>query len=366
MNNHNYCVILAGGPGTRSWPLSREDRPKQFLCPTASGGKTFLRIAYERFSGLIPEENILVVTLEKYHDLVKESIPELPERNLLLEPYSRDTGPCIALATYSILKRDPEAVLVVSPSDQIINGIDLFHESVEIALEYAARNNVLITLGIVPDRANTNYGYIQAVGGAITGNWNQPRKIKTFTEKPDKELAEVFVNSGEFFWNSSIFVCRADRLCTEMAACAPQITGPFRGWENWIGEGESEKVFLQKVYMQCEKASFDIAILEKTNNAWILPARFKWSDIGTWESLYSYLTDRDPDGNIAHADKSIIRSSSGSFIYTTSSGKLVAIKGLENMLVVDSDDVLLICPRDEKDIKEIKANIAMPGYENFR
>ena len=365
MNNHNYCVILAGGPGSRFWPLSREDRPKQFLCPEGDG-KTFLRMAYERFAGLIPEENILVVSLEKYKKLVLESIPELPEKNLLLEPYSRNTGPCLALATYTILKRDPEAVLVASPSDQIIKGIDLFHESISTALDYAATNKTLLTLGIVPERPDTNYGYIQAAGGAVTGDWNTPRKIKTFTEKPDKELAEVFVASGEFFWNSSIFVSSAQTLSKEMSKCAPQITGPFRGWEDWIGE-EGENVFLQKVYMQSERASFDTAILEKTSEAWVLPASFKWSDIGTWESLYSFIGSKDEKGNvIMNAERSIVQDTSNSMIYTTSTGKIVAIKGLENMLVVDSEDMLLICPRDEKEVKEIKSNIAMPGFEEIR
>jgi len=355
---------MAGGVGSRFWPISREDKPKQFLkWPTTS--KSFIRAAYERFSTFFPQDHIFVVSLEKYKDLVHEHIPELPEENMLLEPYSKNTATCLAFAAYSILKKDPQAVIVATPADHTIKGLELFQKSILKALDYASEQASLITIGIVPDRPDTNFGYIQVVNGNIDSTEETPLKVKTFTEKPDAELAEVFFQSREFFWNSGIFVCQASVLAHELEECAPQITQCFNGWEDNLGTA-SQKDFLERVYMDCEKISIDYAVMEKTDNAWVFPSRFGWHDIGNWEALYSYLSEKDEHGNAIFADKILSGDNSNDFVFCKHKGKLVAIKGLENFLVVDTKDVLLICPREEKEVKDVIAHIAMPDYEDYR
>ena len=247
MNRENcYCVIMAGGSGTRFWPMSRTAKPKQFL-DVADTGKTFIRQTFERFSKIVPQENILVVTGERYRDIVMEQLPELDSRNLLLEPYSRNTAPCIAYATYTLLQRNPEAHMVVTPSDHIIEDDGLFVETVGKAFEYVSENDVLMTLGVVPTRPDTNYGYIQASGGTESYMQSEPMQVKTFTEKPDKELAQVFIDTGEFFWNAGIFLWKAATIKGEMERYLPEVTGLFMGWENALGS-KIESEFIARAY----------------------------------------------------------------------------------------------------------------------
>ena len=364
MNKHHYCVIMAGGVGSRFWPISREAKPKQFL-DLSRRGKSFLRMTYDRFLGIIPKENIIVVSLTKYKDLVLEQIPELPEENLLLEPYNRNTCPCLTFATFSLLKRDPEAVMVATPSDLLIGDLDLFEKTITSALEFAEKNESLITLGIVPDRPDTNFGYIQVTGGNMSLTQDKPVKVKTFTEKPDAELAEVFIQSGEFLWNSGIFVWQASLIRKELEKYSPEVTRPFKGWESHFGELD-EAAFLEKVYMNMERLSVDYGVMEKTDKAWVYPASFGWADIGNWESLYRYLADKDGEGNALQTGKKLLQQDRNNVILSTDSKKLIAVKGLENYVVIDTEDVLMICPRSDKKIKEVIANIGLPDYEDYR
>jgi len=363
--SHLYCVIMAGGIGARFWPVSRESKPKQFLDFTASG-KTLLRTTYERVSGIIPPENILVVSLTRYRAQVIRQIPELPEENLLLEPYSRNTAPCIAFAAYSLLKRDPDAVMVAVPSDHVISDLYLYQSTLLSAFESAIAKDSLITLGVVPTRPDTNFGYVQFTSEDQKYEEGQVLKVKTFTEKPDAELADVFIKSGEFLWNCGIFIWKASVIKEELERYAPEITNLWEGWENHLGTS-SERFFLEKVYGECPKISIDYAVMEKTDRAWIRPARFGWADIGNWESLYDYLSSLDENGNATNIQgKSILKSNSKNIIISKNSNKLVAVRGLENYIVVDSDDILMICPRDESNIKDFISELAMPEYENFR
>ena len=231
---------MAGGSGTRFWPVSRASKPKQFI-DIADTGKTFLRQTYERFLQVVPQENILVVTSQKYAELVMEQIPELDDSNLLLEPYSRNTAPCIAYATYKLLQRDPEAHIVVTPADHAIDNEELFAETIRKAFGYIAENDVLMTLGVVPTRPDTNYGYVQAIGGKEAYKSDEPMQVKTFTEKPDKDMATLFISTGEFFWNAGIFLWKASTIKSEMERHLPEVTGLFNGWEMALGskiEGE--------------------------------------------------------------------------------------------------------------------------------
>ena len=311
-------------------------------------------------------DHILVATLSDYKELVQEHLPELPEENIILEPYSRNTAPCIALATYTLLKRDPDAVMVATPADHMIQDEDIFDETIRKALDYAASSDALITLGIVPDRPDTNFGYIQGVQDG-TEEAGKPIKVKTFTEKPDKALAEVFFQSGEFFWNSGIFVWKACTIRDELARHMPEVGILFRGWETELGT-PGQAAFLERAYSSISKISIDYAVMEKTDKAWVYPSKFRWHDIGSWESLFSFISSlgRETDGNVTLAGLSLCSENKDTLVYSSDRGKLIAVRGLENFIVVDTDDVLLVCPRDEQKAKEVIANVAMPEYEKFR
>ena len=253
MNSHRYCVIMADGSGNRS----------QYA------------LTYNRFQGVVPDENILVVTLAKYADEARKALPMLPPENILREPFARKTAPCMALAAYTILLRDPEAVIVATPWDLVIRDESMFAETVNDAFAYVEEHDVLMTLGIVPKSAEVNFGYIQVKEGRNAHLMAGPLKVKTFTEKPSQELAEVFIRTGEFFWNSGIFVWKADTICQELEKYVPEVTELFRGWKEHI----LEPAFVERAYSECPKVSLDYGVMEHTERAWLYPARFGWADI---------------------------------------------------------------------------------------
>ena len=363
MNSHNYGIIMAGGGGTMFWPLCRKDSPQQFLAIEGLG-KSFLRHTYERMLGIVPPENILVVTLARYKDAVLRNIPELRPENLLLEPYGRNTAPCIAYAAYSLLKRDPQAVMAVTPADNLIDGEQAYRDTLREALDYAAAHDSLITLGIVPDKPDTNFGYIQVVGGEKAWEQTRPVKVKTFTEKPDEALAEVFLQSGEFLWNSGIFVWKAETIRRELETHCSEVTAFFVGWERVFGTPD-EKAFIERAYAGCPKVSLDYGILEKTDKAWLYPTDFGWHDIGSWDAYYNF-APKDRHGNVVRAGRTLFSDTSGNLLLDKTGRKLFAFKGLQNYMVIDAGDVLLICPRDDKAFKDFISDIAMPEYEAFR
>ena len=363
---HCYCIIMAGGSGTRFWPASRTKTPKQFMPASELGDKTLIKDTYERISEMLPRENIYVVTVNIYKNLVNEQLPELPQENLLIEPYGRDTAPCIAYASCKILKRDPLATTIIAPADHLIPDRKSFQEAIMKAADFAASNDVLVTLGLIPTHADTNFGYIQVKGGSIKEQTSVPIKVKTFTEKPDAQLAEVFVQSGEFLWNSGIFVWKASVILEEMRKYLPEMMSQFHDWENYIDTPE-ESTFINTVYGGCERISVAYAILEKTEIAWVYPSTFKWNDIGSWESLYTHRSDdKDKKGNVALGCKTILEDSNNNLIISLKKGKLIGMRGLDNYLIVDTDDALLICPRDDKRFKDLISQLALPEYEEFR
>lgn len=363
MNEHNYCVIMAGGGGFRFWPLGRDSKPKQFL-DVAGKGESLLRMNFERLAGIVPKENILVVTLSKYQSITKEILPDLDERNLLLEPYARHTAPCIAYATYTILKRDPQAVFVAIPSDILLGDEDNFESTIKDALDYASTHKALITLGIVPNRPDTNFGYIQVKGGKDSYLKNVPSKVKTFTEKPDENLAKVFVRSGEFLWNSGIFVWQAQVIRDEMEKHIPQITKLFKGWEDSL-QTDGEPAFLERIYGDMDKISIDYGVMEKTDISWVYPTHFGWTDLNNWDSLQDFMP-MDPSGNIIKADRTVCTESSDSIIVSQNKDKLVMIKGLNGCIVIDTPDVLMIYPKEDAALKMNKAILSQPEFEKFR
>lgn len=358
MGKNNYCIIMAGGIGSRFWPMSRTDRPKQFI-DILGLGKTFIQLTYERFARIVPEENILVVTAERYYDLLLEQIPQLRKENILLEPYKRNTAPCIAYATYKLLARDPEATVVVTPSDHFIVKEELFTETVSATLKQAAASDNLYTIGIEPTHPETNFGYIQA-NQSIRKDAGEHTfyQVKTFTEKPNAEMAKIFIDTGEFYWNSGIFVWNLKAIKAELEKCLPEVTTLFKGGEKYYDTPE-EKEFVLRVYEDCPSISVDYGVMEKTDNAWMVPATFGWSDVGTWGSIYERSPNKDRNGNILRCGTSMIDNVKGSIIQARNPEKLVVVRGLENMMVVDMDDVLLICPRSDKAIKDIVTDLAM-------
>lgn len=365
MNKDNrYCVIMAGGTANRFWPVSRETKPKQFL-DISGTGKSFVRTTYERFSEIVPKENIIIVTLTRFAELVHTQIPELPEGNLLLEPYARNTAPCIAYATYSILKRNPEATVIATPADHIITDEDKFKAAILKMMEYAENKPALMTLGIHPTNPDTDYGYIQAPRSKDNADADTPLKVKTFTEKPDKALAEVFCKTGEFYWNSGIFIWKASVIREEMEKYIPDVTSVFVGWEDSLGS-DKEQIFLEKVYSDCPKVSIDYGVMEKTDRAWLYCGDFGWSDIDGWDSLFRNYDRKTKDGNVVFTDKILAESNKDSLLVSSNPKKLYAIKGLKDYAVVDTGDVLLICPKDDKQFRDFVSGLGMPEYESFR
>lgn len=365
MTDHNYCVILAGGVGTRFWPMSRESRPKQFL-KAWTLEKTLLRRTFDRMSRTIPVQNILVATLAQYKDMVIENIPELPEENIILEPYGRNTAPTIAYAALLLQEKDPDAVMVAVPADHIIGDGPVFDDNVRSALSYASEQEVLLTMGVIPTRPDTNFGYVQISGGKDAYSPGEPVKAKTFTEKPDLELAKVFVESGEFLWNSGIFFWKASVVLDEMRKCCPEIT---RLWDDWsITEpGPKRDTLVEKAYSETARTAIDYALMEKSDKVWVLPTTFRWSDIGSWNTLYETVSSSDEEANAVSIEgKSIIKNVSKSIVACTDPKKLLAVCGLDDFMVIDTDKVLLVCPRDDRKLQEIISELALPQYSEFK
>ena len=341
---HCYCVIMAGGTGVRFWPVSRAAKPKQFL-DVADTGKTFIQSTYERFLKVVPKENILIVTGDRYHDIVMEQIPDLAPENLLLEPYSRNTAPCIAYATYTILKRDPQARVVVTPSDHMIDNAELFAETISNAFDYIEGNDILMTLGVVPTRPDTNYGYIQACGGSDVYKNDRPMQVKTFTEKPDRELAKVFISTGEFFWNAGIFIWNVNTIINAFRIYQPEIAAIFTAMmPHFYTENEQKEIDAH--FPECPNISVDYAILEKSDEIYVFPADFGWSDLGTWGSLYD-LSSKDENSNATLHCEARYYDSHGNIV-TLPKGHMAVIQGVENCIIAQSNGVLLICKREEE------------------
>ena len=357
MNHNHYCIIMAGGIGSRFWPVSRQSRPKQFI-DILGIGKTFLQMTYERYARIVPPENILVVTAMRYASLVREQLPQLSPDNILLEPYKRNTAPCVAYATYKLYKKNPDAVVVVAPSDHMIIGETEFQDTIANALHAAEHSDRLFTIGIEPTRPETNYGYIQVnktVPRDLHGYAAYP--VKTFTEKPNADLAKVFLETGEFFWNSGMFIWSLKAIKAEMERCLPEVTTLFQGGEAVYYTPE-EKDFIHRVYGDCPSISIDYGVMEKTQKAWVFLSDFGWSDLGTWGSVYER-ADKDAAGNVVHGGAPMVDDVRNSVVLCNDAKKLVVARGFENLMVIDMPDVLLVCHRDDKTVKDIVTDLTM-------
>ena len=344
MNNNHYCVIMAGGVGSRFWPISRHDRPKQFL-DVLGTGKSFLRTTFERFANIIPVENVFVATNTAYRDMVLAEIPELKPENVLCEPLGRNTAPCIAYAAMRIRSINPDAVMVATPSDHLILNEIHFCEVIQQCLDFVAGEDSLLTIGLQPTRPETGYGYIQVNKHKASGKFN---KAKTFTEKPNAELAKIFVDSGEYYWNSGIFVWRVPTILAAFEKLQPEIYGPLDSIREFYGT-PAEQEHIDVVYPECKGISVDYGIMERYDNVWVRCSDLGWSDVGTWGSIYEY-SAKDEHGN-TFSTNTFTFDTEGCVIRTPDD-KVVVLEGLKDYIVVDTPDVLMVCPKKaEQNIK---------------
>ena len=350
-NKHHYVAIMAGGIGSRFWPMSRTAYPKQFL-DVLNTGKTLIQWTYERYTQFIPAENIYIVTSEEYVSIVEKQLPNLPKENILAEPSKKNTAPCIAYISFKLAQKDPQATFVVAPSDHLILEQENFQKIVEQSLDFVSNIKALATLGIKPTNPNTGYGYIQYEGLEVSKG---VYKVKTFTEKPTVEIAESFIASGDFLWNAGIFARKASTIIAAFEKYQPEMFELFDG-EKANFNTPAEKKSIQKIYPQCVNISIDIAIMEKADNVYVIPASFGWSDLGTWNSAYENM-EKDYFANAVASDNVIVIDATKCMI-NAPKDKLVVVQGLDDFIVVDTKDVLLICSKEkEQSIKEYVAEV---------
>ncbi len=345
---------MCGGIGSRFWPYSRTDRPKQFI-DFFGTGRSLLQMSYDRILSVVPAENIIVVTNTVYAPLVREQLPDIDNSRILLEPARRNTAPCIAWAAHHIAALDPEASMIVTPSDHLITRDKEFETSILKGFEFVESHDALLTLGIRPTRPETGYGYIQIgreIGDGIL-------KVKTFTEKPNRELAEVFLESGEFFWNSGIFLWKASAIKKALAEHAGDIYSIFEQGNGVYGT-PAENDFIQANFPGCMGISIDFAVMEKASNVYVECVDFGWNDLGTWSALYDN-SPRNRDGNVTQNCRVIAYNSHGN-IFAVSGEKLIVAEGLENYIIADAGDVLLICPKSEEQRIKLMVNDAKEKY----
>jgi mannose-1-phosphate guanylyltransferase len=349
MQRSTYVVIMAGGVGSRFWPVSRTDYPKQFL-DILGTGETLIQQTFKRFERLVPLENIFVVTSTDYAGIVEKQLPILPKENILSEPERKNTAPCIAYASFKIFQKDANASVIVAPADHLILDQAEFEADCTRALQFINTREVLVTLGIKPSYANTGYGYIQFNKEPVEPGIH---KVSMFTEKPDAQRAAAFVRSGEYLWNSGIFVWKARTIISSIEKYLPGLYQLFKEKDSWVGTS-FERLMIAEIYAVCENVSIDFGVMEKADNVYIIPASFRWSDLGTWSSAWENM-GKDT-GNNAVAGNGVVVIDSTQCVVHASDEKLVVLQGLQSYIVVDTTDVLLICQKEKE--QEIKTYVS--------
>ncbi|MCH7410092.1 mannose-1-phosphate guanylyltransferase [Belliella sp. DSM 111904] len=355
MQEQPYVVIMAGGIGSRFWPYSRHERPKQFL-DILSTGRTLLQMTYDRFLKISTPEMFFVVTNKNYEHIVREQLPEVPESQILTEPLRRNTATCVAYASYKIASRNRNAKVIVTPADHLILKEDNFLDKISKALKAAEVNNNLITIGIRPNRPETGYGYIQY----LINEKSVAKKVKTFTEKPNAKLAKTFVDSGDFVWNSGMFVWKVDSIIAAFEKYMPEVAEVFEeGEQHYFSSSEGD--FINRAYTLVKNISIDFGIMEKSDEVYVVLGDFGWSDLGSWMSLHE-IKEKDESENVIEAN-ALVYDTEGCFVKAPKD-KLVVVQGLKNYLINDSDNVLLICELDaEKKFREFVSDAKQKGED---
>ncbi|MBA2563373.1 MAG: mannose-1-phosphate guanylyltransferase [Chitinophagaceae bacterium] len=359
MKKNNYVAIMAGGIGSRFWPMSRTGLPKQFL-DILNLGRTLIQSTYDRFVQFIPKENIYIVTSRQYESIVAEQLPDLDADNILCEPSRKNTAPCVAYVSYKLQQLNPKSNLICAPADHLVLDNTAFIKVSLEALDFTAKHNALLTLGIKPLTPNTGYGYIQYEEQSVTDN---VYKVKTFTEKPDVELAKTFINSGDFLWNAGIFVWQSKSIIQAFEKYLPEIHEVFDA-QNSAFNTDKEKLAIENIYPQCVNISIDYGIIEKAENVYVIPSSFGWSDLGTWGSAYETL-EKDHLENAIAGDNVVLFDATKNVVHADNK-KLVLLQGLEDFIVVDTKDALLICKKDkEQEIKQYLAEVKKIKGDKF-
>lgn len=349
MKDNYYAVIMAGGVGSRFWPVSTQKFPKQFH-DMLGKGDSLLQKTFKRLAKLIPQENILIATNKKYKEMVLSQLNGVAEKQLLLEPAMRNTAPCILYAALKIKQKNPEAVMIVAPSDHWIDNEEEFIKNIQLSFDECAKNDMLMTLGIQPTFPNTGYGYIE-----FEKSTAEIKKVNQFTEKPDLETATQFIESGNYVWNAGIFIWSVKSIVTAFEKYLPEMNTLFcQG--NHAYNTDFEDDFIEDNYANAENISIDYGIMQKANNIYTLPVDFGWNDLGTWSSLYEKLNKDENKNAIVNAN-TIFKDASNNMV-STSKNKHVVIQGLDDFIIVEKEDVLLICPKkNEQEIKQIVAEV---------
>lgn len=358
MDENNYVLIMAGGIGSRFWPKSRNHFPKQFL-DILGTGKSLLQITYNRFLKICPADHIFIVTNSQYCDIILDQLEGISEGQLICEPSRNNTAPCIAYASFKLATLNPEANLVVAPSDHFILFEDIFVERLLFALAYTRKHEALLTLGISPVRPDTGYGYIQYNKEIEEGIY----KVEQFKEKPTRQKAQEYLADGNYLWNAGIFIWKATVIISALKKYAPEIHDLFEsGKEHYNGPGE--RAFIDKNYASSPNISIDYAIMEQADNIYTIPANFGWSDLGTWNSLHD-AADKDAMNNVIAAKQVNVKDTQNSIIHINAD-KLAVIRGLDNFIVIDDGNALLIYPKDqEQEIKEVVKQLTEEFGDSF-
>ena len=352
-----YCVIMCGGVGSRFWPYSRREMPKQFL-DFFGTGTTLLQATCERVLPVVSMENIVIVTNREYYDIIRQQLPDVKEENILLEPARRNTAPCLCWAAHHIMARDPEASIVTLPSDHLVLKEAAFHEAIRRGFEFVEGGDRLLTLGIKPTSPHTGYGYIQK--GEESGS-DKILKVKSFTEKPSLDMAEVFVKSGEFFWNAGIFLWKASSILKAFRQCAPQVASCFEGGDYSV---KGERTFIDRTFPTAPNISIDYAVMEKAPNVYVETVDLGWSDLGSWKALYE-LSPHNADGNVTQNCR-LLASDCKNTLFAVKGEKIVVAEGLKNYIVADSEHALLIYPIEkEQNLRHIVNEVKDRFGEEF-
>ena len=344
MNENNYLVILAGGAGSRFWPISSEELPKQFL-DILGCGRTLIQLTLERFNALIPKENVWVVTAEKYREIVMEQLPEIPSGNILCEPCRRNTAPCICYVSWKIKKLNTKANIVVSPSDHLVVDIQAFQSAIDDSLSFAAETDAVVTLGLKPTRPETGYGYIKADLTYSSSRKHNIFRVDEFKEKPTLEIAKEYIQSPNYLWNSGIFIWNVNTIINAFRVYEPEVSSIFEGLMPYYGT-DKEQNKIDESYPQCKNISVDYAILEKAEEIFVFPASFSWSDLGTWNSLREQ-SDMDKYGNVCIGDNIKLYDTYNTIVHTCNK-KEVIVEGLDGYVVAEKEGKLLVCRLSEE------------------
>lgn len=356
MNTNSFVIIMAGGIGSRFWPLSRNKRPKQFL-DLLGIGRSLLQMTYDRFHPEFSNNQIFVVTAEEYVDLVQEQLPQLNSSQIIAEPIRKNTAPCIAYSAFKLNEKFPNSTMIVTPADHLILEKDKFLSTIEEGVSFAQKKNSLLTLGIQPTKPHTGYGYIQ-----FNESKNFIKEVKTFTEKPTLKFAKEFLESGDFLWNSGIFIWNTSRILDSFQKNLPDT---FEALKDVKYNSTSESKQIKKAYSTCTSISIDYGILEKDKDIYVLPASFTWSDLGTWEALHE-IKQKDDKNNVSNKSTIQLKNVSNSIVHQLGKEKMIILQDVNNLIVVETDDTLVICNKDsEQKIKEIVNSLSANDLDKY-